>query len=219
MGTSFDRPVPAGIADIPLVDQGGRNTDLAAFHGRVLLLAQFLTSCQEVCPLTTGAFLSIQHDLDAAGLSGKVALAELTVDPGRDTAARLAAYQSLTGATWTLLTTSPAELAPFWRFFGVYYQKVPAESPPGTDWQTGRPYTYDVNHTNGFIVFDASGHERFQTINMPNLHGSLAAPLRKLLDDQGIANLVHPAANQSWTISQALQAIGSVLGRRIPDRS
>lgn len=216
LGTSFDRAVPAHIAGIPLVDQHGHTTDLAAFRGRVLVLAQFLTSCQEVCPLTTGAFITIQHDLNAAGLSGKVALAELTVDPGRDTAARLAAYQALTGATWTLLTASPAALAPVWRFFGVYYQKVPVESSPGTDWQTGQRYTYDVNHTNGFIVFDPSGNERFQTINLPNLHGGLATPLRKLLDDQGIANLVHPVANQSWTIVQALRAIGSVLGRHIP---
>jgi len=216
IGSSADVAVPADVASLQLMDQHGASTSLAAFRGRVLVLAQFLTSCQEECPLTTGAFLTIQHDLDAAGLSGRVALAELTVDPDRDTPARLAAYQAYTGATWTLLTAAPAVVTAFWRHFGIYYEKVPEEDPPGVDWQTGAPYTYDVNHSNGFVVFDASGHQRFITEALPNLGGRITPALRRLLDDQGIQNLDHPDPNQSWTIGQALQAIGAVLGRPVP---
>jgi protein SCO1/2 len=49
-GTVVDRTVPK----LPLLDPGGRATSLAAFRGRVVVLAPFLTLCHEVCPLTTG---------------------------------------------------------------------------------------------------------------------------------------------------------------------
>jgi hypothetical protein len=56
---------------------------------------------------------------------------------------------------------SADDVAKLWGFFGVYYQRVPEASPPGVDWETNRPYTYDVNHSDGFIVLDARLHERF----------------------------------------------------------
>lgn len=214
-GLHTNLAVPASVADLPLVDQAGHATDLAAFRGRVLVLAPFLTSCQEECPLTTGAFLAIQRDLKAAGLAGQVTVAELSIDPGRDTPARLAAYASYTGADWTLLTGSAADLAAFWRHFGVYYEKVPEDNPPGIDWQTGKPYTYDVNHMNGFLVFDRAGHQRFLTADLPDLHGKLPADLRRLLNASGLANLTRPG-QQSWTVPQALAVIGQVLGRPVP---
>ena len=216
MGNSTNLAVPTSVADLPLVDQRDSPTDLAAFHGRVLVLAQFLTSCQEECPLVTGAFLTIQHDLDAAGLGGQVALAEMTVDPDRDTSPRLAAYAAYTGASWTLLTSTAPNTDAFWHHFGIYYEKVAEDSPPGIDWETGKPYTYDVNHSNGFLVFDTAGHLRFATGNLPNLHGQLSQPLRKLLSSNGVGNLDHPDPNQTWTVPQALQAIGAVLGRAVP---
>jgi len=59
----------------------------------VVVLAPFLSLCQDECPLVTGAFLALQRDVRAAGLGGRVAFVEATVDPGRDTTARLAAYE------------------------------------------------------------------------------------------------------------------------------
>ncbi len=54
---------------IPLVNEHGQTTSLGAFRGRIVVLTSFLTSCQETCPLTTGAFLDMQRDLKAAGLA------------------------------------------------------------------------------------------------------------------------------------------------------
>lgn len=214
-GLSADRPVPASVANLPLLDQAGRPTTLAAFHGRVLVLAPFLTSCQEECPLTTGAFLAIHSDLVRDHLAGRVSLAELTVDPGRDTPARLAAYARYTGADWVLLTGAPAVVSAFWGHFGIYYAPMPEGNPPGIDWQTGRPYTYDVSHANGFLIFDARGHQRFLTEDLPDLHGRLPAGLRRLLDGAGLASLAQPAEG-AWTVPQALAAISEVLGRPVP---
>src|SRR5580698_8552572 len=111
LGISEDRPVPASVQRIPLLNQDGQMTSLGAFKGRILVLTSFLTSCQETCPLTTGAFLDMQRDLAAVGLAGKVTFIEASVDPGRDFPSRLAAYAHVTGADWPLLTGTAANLA------------------------------------------------------------------------------------------------------------
>jgi len=92
LGTVVDRPVPAGIADLPLTTDAGRPTSLGAWHGQVVVLADFLTLCQGTCPLTTGNLLVMDRAVMAAGLGRRVRFAELTVDPERDTPARLRAY-------------------------------------------------------------------------------------------------------------------------------
>jgi len=219
LGLTEDRAVPASVLGIPLVNEHGQTTTLGAFRGRIVVLTSFLTSCQETCPLTTGAFLDMQRDLKAAGLAGKVTFIEASVDPGRDVPGRLAAYAHATGATWPLLTGTPSNLAALWRYFGIYDQKVAEGRPPGIDWQTGKPYTYDVDHSDGFIVFDQKLHERFVTGAAPDLGGhTLPGPLQDMLDAQGFENLSHPGRN-SWTIPEGLQAIGWLAGRSIPPLS
>jgi protein SCO1/2 len=216
VGISENRPVPASVFRIPLVNQKGQTTSLGAFRGKIVVLTSFLTSCQETCPLTTGAFLDMQRDLAAAGMAEKVVFIEASVDPGRDLPARMAAYGRVTGVRWPLLTGTPANLAGLWHYFGIYDQKVAEGKPPGIDWQTGKPYTYDVNHSDGFIVLDQKMDERFVTGAAPNLGGrKLQGSLRGMLDAQGFHNLSHPGRN-SWTIAEGLQAIGWVAGRTIP---
>lgn len=206
VGVVENRAVPSSVLNLPLEDQRGQRVDLASFRGKTLLLAPFLTSCQEECPITTGALLQLHQELAAGGLGGRVVLIEASVDPGRDTPERLAAYQQYVGSTWPLLTGTPGNLATLWHFFGVYYEKVPEGSPPGIDWQTGRPYTYDVDHSEGFIVIDARQHERFVAGGMAQVHGQLQPDLHKMLDAHGVGNLDRPGAG-SWTVAQAEQAL------------
>jgi cytochrome oxidase Cu insertion factor (SCO1/SenC/PrrC family) len=216
LGITENQAVPASVLSIPLVNEHGQTTSLGAFKGKIVVLTSFLTSCQETCPLTTGAFLDMQRDLVAAGMAQKVVFIEASVDPGRDVPERLAAYAHVTGATWPLLTGTPANLAAMWHYFGIYYKKVAEGSPPGIDWQTGKPYTYDVNHSDGFIVFDQKMHERFVTGAAPDLGShKLQGDLQDMLDAQGFKNLDHPSRD-TWTIPEGLQAIGWVAGRTIP---
>jgi protein SCO1/2 len=213
VGTSFDRAVPASVSSIPLVDQQGRATDLAALRGRVVVLVPFLTSCQEVCPITTGVLLQVQRSLAASGVTGKVAVVEASVDPGRDTPARLAAYAHLTGARWPLLTAGAPSSDALWAFFGVEHNVVPEGSPPGIDWESGRPYTYDVDHGDGFVLLDARGHERFSTGGMPHTAAPLSPALRSMLDDQGRANLASSGPG-SWNASDVVDGVGWLLGAK-----
>ncbi len=211
-GLILDRPTPQSV---PLVNQQGQAVSLAGLRGKVVVLAPFLSLCQDECPLVTGAFTALQRDLRAAGLAQRVVFVEATVDPGRDTVARLAAYQKEFGADWDLWTGTPANIAAFWKPFGVAYQIVAEEQPPKTDWWTGQPLTYDVDHTDGYILVNPAGRERFVDASAPNEKGALDAKLRGLLDDGGLHDLDNPQA-PNWTTADALASIGWLLGTTIP---
>ena len=203
------------IPDVPLVDSSGRSTSLAAFRGKDIVMAPFLTLCQDECPLVTGAFIALQRDVEAAGLGKKVVFMEITVDPGRDTPARLSAYGKEFGADWVLATGTPANLHHLWSYLGVSVQIVPEEQPPKLDWWTGKPLTYDVDHTDGYFLIDASGHERFSDSNPPNLHGHLNRKLTNLLNAGGLKNL-DDQSDPNWTLSQALGSLSWLVGQSIP---
>lgn len=215
-GVVQDRAIPSSVVDAPLVDQSGATVTLSSFRGRDLVVVPFLTSCQEECPLTTAALLSMRRDLASVGLDRSVAFVEVSVDPGRDTPARMAAYARVTGTSWPLLSGTAPTMAGIWRYFGVYYQQVPESSPAGTDWETGRPYTYDVDHSDGFILVDATQHERFATVAPVDLSGrAIPAALRNMLDQQGRGDFRTPPGG-SWTVRQGLDALGWLMGRAIP---
>ena len=186
-------------------------------HGQVVVLADFLTLCQETCPLTTGK----PADDGSCGHRGRagrrVRFVELTVDPDRDTPFRLRAYRTLIGApaNWSLLTGSPAVIEQIWRYFSVWYQRVAEGNPPGTDWLTGKPLSYDIDHQDALVYLDASGRERFLVVGSPNAAGAPIAPaLRRFLSAQGHANLSHPDAS-TWTAAEALSPIAWLTGRPI----
>jgi cytochrome oxidase Cu insertion factor (SCO1/SenC/PrrC family) len=161
--------------------------------------------------------LAIERELSADHLGSKVAIVEVTVDPHRDSPERMAAYAKLTGTSWPLLTAVPATIAALWHYLGIYYQIVSEGSPPGIDWQTGSPYTYDVDHSDGFALFDSQLRERFIAAGM--VRGAPMTPaLHRLLDSQGEGDLEHPGGG-SWTIDQALGAIGWVLGQSVADQA
>jgi protein SCO1/2 len=217
LGTVLDKPVPAEIARLPLTDENGRTTSLAALHGQIVVLTDFLTLCQETCPLTTGNLLDMDQTVTASGLAGRVHFVELTVDPGRDTPARLSAYRELVGApaNWSLFTGNPATVQKIWRYFGIWYETVPEGAPPGVDWLTGRRLTYDVSHEDALIYLDAAGRERFLVAGSPNATGSPVPPvLRQFLSGEGRAELAHPDAS-TWTASEALTPIAWLAGEPI----
>jgi protein SCO1/2 len=114
-----------------------------------------------------------------------------------------------------LATGTPTNLDALWKFLGVSVQIVPEEQPAKIDWYTGTPLTYDVNHTDGYFLIDASGHERFSDSNPPDLHGQLDPKLKGLLNAGGIKNLDNQAA-PNWTLSDALSSLSWLVGRPIP---
>jgi len=84
-GTAFDK-APSPVAALPFVNQDGQTVTLDSFKGQTVVLTDFLSLCQEVCPLTAGNFEQIAEKVKMAGASSKITLLEVTVDPARDTA-------------------------------------------------------------------------------------------------------------------------------------
>jgi len=216
-GTVQVRTIPTSVSQLQLTDQQGTTLTLASMQGKTVMLVPFLTLCSDICPMTTGNLLQVEHALEAAHVAGQVQIVELSVDPDRDTQARLAAYAHLTGATWPLVTESDAELATISRFFGFTYQKVPQDDPPAVDWWTGQPLTYDVNHSDGYILLGSSGVERFSTGAGPDFSGTLNPRLHAFLNDEGLDHLAHPP-QPGWTPADALASLGWLLGRTVPSQ-
>jgi protein SCO1/2 len=210
VGDAVNRAVPP----LALENERGATTSLAAYRGRLIVLAPFLTLCHEVCPLTTAAFQTMQRDLDRDGLARRVVFAEVSVDPWRDSPARLRAFARLTHTHFPLLTGTVPELARFWHFFGVAYWRTKEGKPADTDWLTGKPLTFDVNHTDGLFLIDPRGHERILDVGMPTIGPRLPHALESLLNAQGRADLSHPQGG--WTLQQALDDLERLLGQHIP---
>lgn len=212
IGTNLQRPRP--VPPVSLVDEQGKPFSLSAWRGKWVILAPSMTLCHEVCPMTTAVLTQLTDDVRRAGLSNQVVVAEATVDPWRDTPARLRAYRRLTGAKFTMLTGSQAQIQRLWRFFGVYYHRVPQDKPPDVDWLTHQPETFDVDHTDAVFFLDPAGQERIVDEGMPEVSGRLTPVLHSLLNDQGLQNLAHPQL--PWTAGEALDDLYFLMNRSVP---
>jgi protein SCO1/2 len=215
VGATSNRAVPQAIRQLPLINQAGQSVTLASWSGRTVLLVPFLSLCSDICPMTTGNLLQVQRTLAADKATSRVQIVELSVDPGRDTPARLSAYARITGAKWQLVTETPAELQSIARYFGFYYQMVPEDSPPSIDWWTGRPLTYDMTHSDGFVIIDPRGIERFVSGAAPDFHGRLNKTLRDFLSPLGQQHLKHPAS-PSYAPADILQALAWSMNTSLP---
>ncbi|MFN8191005.1 MAG: SCO family protein [Nocardioidaceae bacterium] len=214
-GTLVDIPLTSDQLDAELTTADGSTMTLGDLHGTTVVLTDFLTRCREICPLTSVDMNAVARAVDEAGLDDVVVL-EGTVDPEGDDPARLAAYQALFGSTdsWTLFTAGDGT-DDFWKSFGVAYERVDAEEPYGTDWQTGEPVTYDYEHTDAVIVIDADGHERWVIQGDPNVEGAAAPdPLASYLNDEGHEHLTDPAP-EAWSASDVEQALTEITGHQI----
>jgi cytochrome oxidase Cu insertion factor (SCO1/SenC/PrrC family) len=210
---SVNRTVP----NLRLLDEHGHTVSLNDFRGKYVVLTPFLTLCHEVCPLTTGAYLQMEHAIRAAGLGNRVVLIEASVDPWRDSPRRLRRFARLTQLTFPLLTGTPQQVAALWKFFQVAYRRVPETGRPDTDPITHKPLTFDVQHTDGLFFIDPNGRERLLMLGMPGLNG-LSPVLKALLSDTGRVYLRNRKL-EGWTVPQALHDLSYLVGKPIHDRS
>ncbi len=215
IGTALQRP--RTVPNMRLIDEQGRPFSVSRWRGKWVILAPDDTACNEVCPITTGALMALSSQLRADGLSGQAVVVEVTVDPWNDSPARLRAYRRLTGLDFELLTGTQSEIRHFWKYFGVYYKRVPEGSPPAIDWYTHKPATFNVEHSDNLIFLDPAGQERIVNEGMADVGGRLEPALRKLLSNVGRHNLAHPSL--PWTPTQALDDLYWLMGRDVPASS
>ena len=212
-GNTLKQPVAPQAAHARLVDQDGRSLTLASLRGKIVVIAPLLTFCQETCPMTSANIHRAAQDVQQSGLGGKVVFLEATVDPARDTVARLHAYAKLYGPLpdWRLVTGKPATVLAMWKALGVSTQKTKPEDTV-RDWLTGKlvHHSYDVHHQDLVMIIDPAGRLRWISIGRPDARGQqLPVSLHEFLNDQGRQNLAHPGARgaSTWTAHQVEQAV------------
>lgn len=153
-------PVVAGdpVPELPnttLTTQDGQSVRLHDLLDNQLSIINFIyTSCTNVCPLTTANFLQLKQlagDRDFQMIS-------ISIDPKRDTPARLRKFMQAQGALsprWTFLTGSPRTITPLLGGFGFYDVAVDDHSPGVVIWDgRSRQWTRLVSLPPPHILFE-----------------------------------------------------------------
>jgi len=213
-GTIFDAAIPSNVLSIPLQDASGKTFTLGSLKGRAVVLTDFFTSCDMICPMTTANMRTIGDTISAAGQSKKIAVLELSVDPKRDTVSRINAYQKLFGTSnWTIATGTASDLKKLWAWFGVYAQQVPNTDGDADDWQTGKKLTYDVIHEDIVTLIGPNSHYRWIDLGNPQVSNPtiLPAKLKAFLSELGLSNLVKPQ-QPSWSTAVVYDAMQQIFG-------
>jgi cytochrome oxidase Cu insertion factor (SCO1/SenC/PrrC family) len=210
VGTALDAALPSQILELPFTASDGRSVRLRDFAGKVVAVSDVMTLCQETCPLDTTTFVKTDRAEQTAGRGRDEMFLSITVDPGRDTRAQLAAYRDLFAPpqNWLALTGPQTSVDALWNYLGVWRQRVgePKGTPP-RNWRTGRPLTYDVEHSDEVFFVDQRGHERFVLEGPPYATaGSVPKALRSFMNSEGKANLADPPST-AWTQTQAQQVL------------
>jgi cytochrome oxidase Cu insertion factor (SCO1/SenC/PrrC family) len=195
--------------DVTFVDQNGTSVPLRSLQGKVLVVAALDSHCHDTCPLYTALWGDLQHVIRERGWGDRVVIAEISMDPERDTPAELLAYAHLTGATWPLLRGDVATTFQFWLSLHASYSKGAPASPAPTDWYTGQPETYHLDHSSVAVIFDQNGDARYTLQGNPRLGHALPQALDALLDPSKKAEIEQTA---SWSITDLLDRVDTVLG-------
>ena len=125
-------------------DQADKPFTLAQRRGRVQLVTMFYSSCPYACPLIIDTGKGIDHAL-APAERGKLRVLLLSLDPPRDTPAKLSALASkrkLDTARWTLGTTDENGVRQTAAALGIRYRKLA---------------NGEFNHSSVMILLDADG--------------------------------------------------------------
>ena len=140
------RPAP----DFVLPATTGGEFRLRGAQGKVILLTFGYTHCPDVCPTVLAELAQLRTRLGRD--AGRVQVVYASVDPERDTTARLRAYVQVFDTTFVGVTGSAAQLEPVWKAYGV---SIARREIPG-----GGPQAYSVHHTASIYMVDTEGRLR-----------------------------------------------------------
>ena len=216
-GSYLDQAIPADVLSAPLFDQTGKAFTLRDLKGQYVVVSNFLTSCQEICPMTTATMRSIGDAVSSSMLKDKVKVLEISVDGQRDISSRLSAYYALySDNTFSLASGTSSNLEKLWKYFGApatkmeFTAKDKATLP--VDWQTGKPGAYDMSHPDLVIVIGPDSHWKWLDLGNPN-PGKATIPekLKAFLSEDGLGNLAKPQ-EPSWSADAVYSALHDLTG-------
>ncbi len=137
-GMLIQSPQPA--PDFTLMTQEGQHLRLSDFRGQVVVLYFGYTFCPDVCPATLAEVARAMRLLGEKAAQVQVMM--ITVDPERDTPAKLGEYVTHFDPSFLGLSGSQQEIARVATLYGIFYEKH----------EDGR-----VDHTATLTVVDRQG--------------------------------------------------------------
>lgn len=133
------------------------------FKQKVVLVYFGYTYCPDVCP-TTMAELALMKSMLSEQQQAQVQVIFISVDPHRDTPARLEKYLEAFGLGAIGLSGTEKEIAAIAKRYRVAYQIEKPKNP-------NNPELYDVMHAEGIYVFDTNGKAAFLASNSHDIEG------------------------------------------------
>jgi protein SCO1/2 len=154
---TVDLPDFGQLPSFTLTDQDGKPFGAQEVRGKIWVADFIFTSCSDACPRLTARMRSLQDRLDPAE---RIGLLSITVDPERDTPAKLAEYARLSGAhgaLWKFVTGPQREVErTVVNGFHIAMGRVPVES---TD-NALRAQAFEILHGDRLVLVDAKGRLR-----------------------------------------------------------
>jgi cytochrome oxidase Cu insertion factor (SCO1/SenC/PrrC family) len=123
-------------------DDQGRDTSIADFRGRWVVLTMAYTSCRLICPTTMARLQQLQRDLDSRGQFAEFVV--IGYVPASDDPQAWRQYRRSRGllrSNWHFLTGTPANTATLAGLLGFQYWK----------------YDEHVMHEPRFVIVDERG--------------------------------------------------------------
>lgn len=145
-GTPYDPPSAAPA--ISGLNLDGSNFNLAQLQGKPALLFFGYTNCPDVCPATLAAMKQLRQNLGAN--ADKVSFVYISVDPERDTVARLKEFVTAFDPAFYGVHVNSIELESIKQGYGVYAEKV-YKDPNNT------AAGYTVDHTARLYLIGPAG--------------------------------------------------------------
>jgi protein SCO1/2 len=141
VATVFRAPRP--LPEFSLLAHDGTRFDRGRFAGHWTLLLFGFTNCPDACPTTLTALALARRDLADLPRAQLPQVVMVSVDPARDTPARLADYVPHFDPGFTGVTGTPAAIEGLTKALGVAVQAGPVIDG-----------TYTVDHTAAVFLID-----------------------------------------------------------------
>lgn len=151
-GSAFNDTVWHTVQNIRLINQLGDTVNLHGIRDRAIVADCFFTSCGSICPTLTRNMRGLQQYFEQKNESNIVQFLSFSIDPARDTAARLKQYaenfQAESG-NWWFLTGNRDSIYTF------IFQQMKVDKYDDTT-----PINPNFAHTSLFVLMDKNFHIR-----------------------------------------------------------
>jgi protein SCO1 len=155
--------------DFQLTDHNGQLRTLQDFRGKIVVVFFGFLNCPDICPTTLAEWNGIRDQLPV-DQRDKIQVVFITVDPERDTAAKLKDYVTAFHPMNLGLLGDAKATADTAKAFKVIYQKVEGKTPGN----------YNMDHTAASFVFDQTGKVRLY-VRMGQKMEQTASDVKQLL--------------------------------------